>query len=500
MAAFFISAYIRGHKSVTIAPMQSKTGSTLKLVKAVLLLNLVPFALIVVYASLGGLLLEHAILAVIGIVVTSTLLVHPYLSNISALTEYVKKLAQDKKPEEPDLSFLNNLEELSGAVEELHKSWESRKNQLEAAVAENKIVIEVLPDALFILDKEQRIVRTNGMARQVFGHRILHRKLEEIIPVRDLVTTVENVRQVREIEFQVNEGDIRREYLAKVTKFPANSPSYTDTIITLHDLTEIKQIRRIRADFVANASHEMKTPLASIIGLIETLQTSAKDDVQARHEFLKIMGEQSYRMKTLIEDLLSLSKIEADTSPPDSKVDLLKILNDAKKHCEWAAKQKNVAIRIGAKNELPQVMGDENQLSQVFINLIQNAIKYGYADSDIIVEAGITRKLPMEMGEKYDMAVEVAVTDKSEGISPQHIPRLTERFYRVDAGRTKKLGGTGLGLAIVKHTLNRHNGQLQIKSQVGKGSSFIVYLPVQSKIVVTKEVTPLMDMIEGSDI
>lgn len=480
--------------------MQSKNSSVMKLAKAVALINAVPIALIIVYASLGGLLLEHAFLALIAIVTTTTFFVHPYISNISALTDYVKKLAQDKKPEEPDLSFLNNLEELSAAVEELHKSWENRKSQLEAAVAENKIVIEVLPDVLFILDKDQRIVRTNGMARQTFGPRILHRRLEEIIPVRDFLNTVENVRQVREIEFRVNDGDIVREYLAKVTKFPANSPSYTDTIITLHDLTEIKQSRRIRADFVANASHEMKTPLASIIGLIETLQNSAKDDEQARHEFLKIMGEQSYRMKTLIEDLLSLSKIEADTTAPDGKVDVAKILNDAKKHCEWQAKQKNVTVLIDIHNNLPPVLGDENQLSQVFINLIQNAIKYGNPDSDIVIEATITRKLPIEMSEKYDMAVEISVTDKGEGIAPQHIPRLTERFYRVDAGRTKKLGGTGLGLAIVKHTLNRHNGILQIKSQVGKGSTFTVYLPVKSKIIVTKEVTPLIERIEGTDI
>lgn len=459
--------------------MQAKTNALVKLIKAVILINTVPIVLIIVYTSLGGLLLEHAIIALIGIILSTTFFIHPYLSNITTLTDYVKKLAQDKKPEEPDLSFLNNLEELSEAVEELHKSWENRRNQLEAAVAENKIVIEVLPDALFILDKQQRIVRTNGMARHTFGHRILHRRLEEILPVTDLVNAVENVRQVRDMEFQINEGDIRREYVAKVTKFPANSPSYTDTIVTLHDLTEIKQIRKMRADFVANASHEMKTPLASIIGLVETLQTSAKDDVAARVEFLKIMGEQAYRMKTLIEDLLSLSKIEADTSAPDHQVDIAKIVEDAKKHCDWAAKQKNVAIHLNVKSDLPQVMGDENQLSQVFINLIQNAIKYGNPNSEVRVDAEISRKLPLELSEKYEKAIEVAVSDNSEGIAPEHIPRLTERFYRVDSARTKKLGGTGLGLAIVKHILNRHNGQLQVKSQVGKGSVFSVFLPLK---------------------
>lgn len=480
--------------------MQSKFQSTINVIKAIALISSVPMAVILVYTFMGKLSVDHAVIACIGIVGVPTFLIYPYISNISALTDYVKKLSQDKKPEEPDLSFLNNLEELSEAVEELHKSWENRRNQLEAAVAENKIVIEVLPDALFILDKDQRIVRTNGMARHSFGHRILHRKLEEVLPVTDLVNAVENVRQVRDIEFHINEGDIRREYVAKVTKFPANSPSYTDTIVTLHDLTEIKQIRRMRADFVANASHEMKTPLASIIGLIETLQNSAKDDKQAREEFLKIMAEQSYRMKTLIEDLLSLSKIEADTSAPENKVDLVKILNDAKKHCEWAAKQKNVNIVVNVKNKIPKILGDENQLSQVFINLIQNAIKYGNANSDVTVEASISRKLPLELSEKYDKAVEISVTDKGEGIAPQHIPRLTERFYRVDAGRTKKLGGTGLGLAIVKHTLNRHNGQLQVKSTVGHGSSFNVYLPIQEKFDVVIAPSVEVNLDEASDI
>lgn len=473
--------------------MQTKTKAVVKLFKAVAVITAAPMSVIVIYTVMGRLSPEHAIIALIAITAATTFFIHPYIANITALTNYVKDLAQDKKTQEPDLSFLNNLEELSGAVEELHRSWENRRSQLETAVVENKIVIEVLPDPLFILDKEQRIVRTNGMARQTFGPRILHRRLDEILPVPELVEMIENVRQMRDIEFHINDGEIRREYIAKVTKFPANSPSYTDTIVTFHDLTEIKQIRRMRADFVANASHEMKTPLASIIGLIETLQTSAKDDIGARNEFLKIMGEQSYRMKTLIEDLLSLSKIEADTSSPEDKVDVGKILSDAKKHCEWAAKQKNVSININIKNRMPPVLGDENQLSQVFINLIQNAIKYGNPDSEVKVEASISRKLPMEMSEKYNMAVEVSVSDKSEGIPIQHIPRLTERFYRVDAGRTKKLGGTGLGLAIVKHILNRHNGQLQIKSDIGKGSTFSVFLPVRSGLPVSNEIIPLAD-------
>lgn len=450
-----------------------------KLIKAVGLISAAPAVVILVYAFSGRMTFEHALLGIIAIVLATTFFIHPYISNIIALTDYVRKLAEDKNADEPDLSFLNNLEELSGAVAQLNKSWENRKNQLEAAVTENKIVIEVLPDALFILDKDQRIIRTNGMARHIFGHRITHQRIEEVLPIPELLNAIQNVKQVREVEFHITEREIKRDYYAKVTKFPANSPSSTDMIVTLHDLTELKQIRKMRADFVANASHEMKTPLASIIGLIETMQTSARNDPEAQIEFLKIMGEQATRMKTLIEDLLSLSKIEADTSPPDQETDVTKIIQEAKKHVEWAAKQKNVNIIINFKDEIPKILGDENQISQVLINLIGNSIKYGNADSDIIVDTKITRKLPLEISEKYDKAIQIDIIDKSDGIAEEHIPRLTERFYRVDTARTRKLGGTGLGLAIVKHSLNRHGGLLKIISRKGIGSTFSVFLPIR---------------------
>ena len=450
-----------------------------KLIKAVGLISAAPAVVILVYALSGRMTFEHAILGIIAIVLATTFFIHPYISNIIALTDYVRKLAEDKKADEPDLSFLNNLEELSGAVAQLNKSWENRKNQLEAAVTENKIVIEVLPDALFILDKDQRIIRTNGMARHIFGYRITHQRIEEVLPIPELLNAIQNVKQVREVEFHITEREIKRDYYAKVTKFPANSPSSTDMIVTLHDLTELKQIRKMRADFVANASHEMKTPLASIIGLVETMQTSAKNDIEAQAEFLQIMSGQAARMKTLIEDLLSLSKIEADTSPPDKDADIAKIINDAKKHLEWAAKQKNVEIVINFKDEIPKMLGDENQLSQVLINLIGNSIKYGNSDSDVVVEAKITRKLPLEISEKYDKAIQIDIIDKSDGIAEEHIPRLTERFYRVDTARTRKLGGTGLGLAIVKHTLNRHGGLIRITSKKGVGSTFSVFLPIR---------------------
>lgn len=453
----------------------------MRLAKAVGLISMAPATVIIVYAIMGRMALDHAFIAIVTILTGISIFIHPFIANIHALTEYVNKLAQDQAAEEPDLSFLNNVEELSSAVAALNNSWERRKNQLEAALAENKIVIEVLPDPLFIMDTNQRIVRTNGMARHIFGHRLMGKKLEEVLPVENLVSSVKHVTQMNEVEFNLD-GEIARDYIGKVTKFPANSPSHTDTILTLHDLTELKQIRRMRADFVANASHEMKTPLASIIGLIETLQTSAKDDKEARKQFLAIMAEQADRMKRLIADLLSLSKIEADTSPPEGETDIEKILKEAKKYCDWFAKQKNVKMKLSVDKNLPLIVGDESQLAQVFTNLVSNSIKYGYADSEIAITAKISRKLPIELNEKFDKAIAVSVEDKSDGIPPEHIPRLTERFYRVDSARTRKLGGTGLGLAIVKHILNRHNGVLKVESVVGQGSTFTVFLPIADSL------------------
>jgi two-component system phosphate regulon sensor histidine kinase PhoR len=333
------------------------------------------------------------------------------------------------------------------------------------------------------MDNKQQIVRTNGMARHMFGHRLTGKLMHEVIPIDDLSFAIKNVTQMNEIEFTL-QGEITRDYIGKVTKFPANSPSHTDTILSLHDLTELKRIRRMRADFVANASHEMKTPLASIIGLIETLQTSAKDDPQARKQFLAIMAEQADRMKRLIADLLSLSKIEAETNLPDEKTDIGRVLQESKRHCDWLAEQKKMQVKLDIDSSLPEVAGDEDQLVQVFINLITNSIKYGHAESEILVQAKISRKLPIELNDKFDKAICITIEDKSDGIPHEHIARLTERFYRVDSARTRKLGGTGLGLAIVKHILNRHNGVLKIESVVGKGSKWSVFLPLADSFVI----------------
>ena len=260
-------------------------------------------------------------------------------------------------------------------------------------------------------------------------------------------------------------------------------------ILTLNDITALRRSEQMRADFIANASHELRTPLSSLMGFIETLRGPARDDQEAQERFLSIMHDQASRMTRLVNDLLSLSRIELDEHmPPSDRVDVLNSLRNVIASLELKAASRRIRLTLEAPSgPTPAVIGDEDQLTQVFQNLVSNAIKYTREDTEVTVSVtladgaavgapGIAR-LP---GRKDDSrsVVAVAVRDRGDGIARTHLPRLTERFYRVDAARSRAMGGTGLGLAIVKHIVNRHRGRLSIESEVGAGSTFTVYLPV----------------------
>ena len=240
----------------------------------------------------------------------------------------------------------------------------------------------------------------------------------------------------------------------------------------------------MRSDFIANASHELRTPLSSLIGFIETLQGPARDDPQAREQFLKLMHEQAQRMARLVRDLLSLSIIEtSEHKPPAGQVDLPALLQTVIDILQLQARAKNMTVKLTVEDgPLPPAAGDADQLAQLFQNLIDNAIKYGAANSEVTVRiwpasiAGPDGAPPSDLAIPQ-AALAVAIADKGEGIAAEHLPRLTERFYRVDTARSRAVGGTGLGLAIVKHILARHRGRLQVESQPGQGSRFTIYLP-----------------------
>lgn len=243
-------------------------------------------------------------------------------------------------------------------------------------------------------------------------------------------------------------------------------------VMVFHDMTPLRQIEQMRADFVANASHELRTPLASLSGFIDTLQGPARGDPDARERFLVIMKDQAERMARLIDDLLSLSRIELKAHfHPEAAIDLVATVRQVADALQLLARDRGVGIEADMPADELMVLGDRDELIRVFENLIENALKYGASGKRI--ELRIARETTPESDEAV-----VMVRDYGPGIAPEHLPRLTERFYRVDVVESRAQGGTGLGLALVKHILQRHRGRLSIESVLGSGATFTVRLPI----------------------
>jgi two-component system phosphate regulon sensor histidine kinase PhoR len=236
----------------------------------------------------------------------------------------------------------------------------------------------------------------------------------------------------------------------------------------LADRSGMHAAERMRVDFVANASHELRTPLATLIGFIETLEDrNAAEDGATRSRFLGIMSREAKRMQRLVEDLMSLSRIEAEKySLPQTEVDLLPLVDEVRMTLHTGTEAARDRIIVDAARDIPKVAGDRAQLSQLLYNVIGNALKYGRPGTPVTVRL-----------RARDGLVRLAVSDEGDGIAPEHLPRLTERFYRVDPGRSRAMGGTGLGLAIVKHIVERHRGRLEISSEVGHGTKVLILLP-----------------------
>lgn len=452
------------------------------LVKTVLVVTSPALLMLGLYTALGTLTVPEAIYAYVFIVAATGLLCYPFLSNVSALTHYVNELAQDKRVTAPDLSFIGSAAELSEALKKLQASWDVKKKQMETIITEREILVDTLPDILIMVNDEKKVVRTNRAARAIFGQNLAGKPLQDVIAspyLMDALTSVIQDLKGREIEFRI-EDPVIRDFLAIIERFPVPTAGGISTVITMNDITELKSVEQMRADFVANASHELRTPLASIKGFIETLLGPARDDEPARLEFLKIMLEQADRMQQLIGDLLSLSKIEMNAhSVPTEPLDLAVVIRREADNLKRNADAKNVRLSLNIHDNLPRVKGEGNELAQVAHNLISNAIKYGYADSEVAITLKITSELPQDLNMRnLSRVVAFSVKDQGDGIPKQHLPRLMERFYRVDSARTRQVGGTGLGLAIVKGIVTRHRGAITIDSVVGEGSVFTVYLPI----------------------
>lgn len=366
---------------------------------------------------------------------------------------------------------LTMIGELGATVERLRQILLDEQGQVALHSTTSDAILNALPDPVLLLDGGRNIARANFAARKFFGNDIIGNDLAvamrhpAVLDAADVVLRGETGMASADLTLPVPDG---RSFSLRVVALPASREG-SAAVLALHDLTTLRKAEKMRADFVANASHELRTPLASLVGFIETLLGPARDDEAARIRFLGIMRDQAARMSRLIQDLLSLSQIEMrEHDRPSEAIALAPLLRDVAAALEPQAKAKSMPIRLDLDESLPPVRGARDELMQVFQNLVDNAIKYGRPETAVEVSL---RSVESDW-------LQVGVRDHGEGIPREHLPRLTERFYRVDSARSRDLGGTGLGLAIVKHIINRHRGRLLIESEEGKGSEFAVRLPL----------------------
>ncbi|MEP3440087.1 MAG: ATP-binding protein [Sulfitobacter sp.] len=336
-------------------------------------------------------------------------------------------------------------------------------------------VLAAVPLPALAIAQGEQILSINATAQKLLG-----------LPAqgRHFITVLRQPAVVEVVERCLAQGTQgTAEYL---TREDGHDVTYTVTVtavgdsgtvlVTFQDISHVAAASQMRRDFVAIVSHELRTPLTALMGFIETLRGPARDDATARERFLETMTKETERMNRLVGDLLSLSRVEADERVrPSGQVDLVAIMSTTMRNLNPLAVEAGVTLVPQLPDHPVQIGGDSDQLMQVFTNLIENAIKYGGADKPVTITLTEHDEIPALRA----AGIQVSVRDEGPGIEPQHLPRLTERFYRADSHRSRALGGTGLGLAIVKHILNRHRGRIKIASELGQGSVFTVLLPIK---------------------
>ena len=351
-------------------------------------------------------------------------------------------------------------------------------------ISSAETLINAFDDPVFIIGQNREILRANPSATETFGDSLVGYDLARAFRHPSALQHVDRVLtqgsnpslngESRHVEFQLA-TDVPIDFRLSANfafRDPGGAARY---LVVLKDVSHILEAEQMRSDFVANVSHELRSPLTAIAGFIETLMGAASNDETARRRFLDIMEREANRMNRIIDDLLTLSRVEQDARiRPTSNADLKLVIQKVVSTLEPQSTSLNKNIVILPANFDCVVNGDEDQLVQVVQNLVENAMKYAAANTEISISLAHHDKVAGVRGN----AISFSVVDEGDGIAPEHIPRLTERFYRVDSGRSREKGGTGLGLAIVKHIVNRHRGKLTIESRKGVGSRFTVYLPV----------------------
>jgi two-component system phosphate regulon sensor histidine kinase PhoR len=350
-------------------------------------------------------------------------------------------------------------------------------------------VLAAVPEPMLHLSDSGQVMIANPAARALFGDWIEGRSCASVLRQPGLLSRIEAVQAggpAGEARMQRAEQTGETQYRVRITPTgPPGPQGVRALLLHFNDVTHLREAEEMRRDFVANVSHELRTPLTALLGFIETLRGPARKDPAAQDRFLGIMEAEARRMNRLVSDLLSLSRVEAqERQRPSGQVDLKAVLEGVIAALKSTAESQDCSLALetlpadpvlllDAAGDSYHLKGDRDQLMQVFLNLTENALKYGGAGRPVTLRLGWQEG----SGNLKGPVLRADVVDRGEGIDPLHLPRLTERFYRVDTHRSRAMGGTGLGLAIVKHIVNRHRGRLKIDSTPGEGTVFTVILP-----------------------
>ena len=453
-------------------------------VERVLLLSLPPAFVFIMLVFLHIISAPMAIMSYASIILFDVIMLLPISFEMQRIRNYISSLSTGNEIDVKDM-MLNEQDskQIATAINQLHRFWSEKNDMLTAQTMSDAAVLDTLPDPIIIIDKKQNIVGANLQARNIFGDDMAGKNVKELLDsealLKGISAVIDKETDSENLVFYLDDENKRKMY-AHIKQLPWFSNGQSEVVISIYDLSKVVKLEKAQSDFVANASHELRTPLSVISGFIETLQTSAKDDAKARDMFLKIMKEQSDYMAQLIENLLSLSRIEMSDAPkPTDTINVEDLIPDVKNALLQKLKQKNMQLNVIKEVEKATAVADNAQIKQVLQNLIDNAIKYGDENSVITLKFSAEDKIPAARDFEIEEgpALVISVNSRGEPIKKEQIERLTERFYRLQTHRDKNIKGTGLGLSIVKHIIMRHKGNLIIRSDKRHGTTFSVYLP-----------------------
>ena len=458
-----------------------------KFVERVLFLS---FPTALVFIVLAAFRLVDPLLAVISlaaVVLFNIVLLFPLTFELQQIKRYITSMAQSENFDEKAMTLSEqDAKEIVEAVNAMHRFWAQKTDILEAQTISDTAVLDSLPDPIIVIDRAGNILGANLSARTSFGKNITNKNIDKLFRSDNFINAVSKVlnkeSKSENLIFYTDPPESQKLY-AHIKQLPWLSKGKAVAVISIYDMTKSMKIEKMQSDFVANASHELRTPLSIISGFIETLQTSAKDDADARDKFLKIMAEQAEYMSSLIENLLSLSRIELNQDQqPTDKVEVLDIAEEVAQALSIKATEREMKIRIFSDDNLPPVIGDKAQIKQVIQNLTDNAVKYGISGTDVTIRLKNAEKIPASKSLKVSKgaAVAISVNNKGPKIEPEQLARLTERFYRMQEHKDLNIKGTGLGLAIAKHIIIRHRGNLTVNSNGYNGTTFTIYLPTEA--------------------